>query len=126
MNISSITTELFSELFTDQKSLTSYKVWHDKLYSFSKSLKMIESDAYMHFENKKLKKTSKLSTCFKKMILIEYRNHSIYYLYNRKSNSIFVLCSIDVNKNSILKKITTAEVYEIESSTAESTDSFIN
>ena len=45
---------------------------------------MIESDAYMHFENKKLKKTGKLNAHFKKMILIKYRNHSIYHLYNIK------------------------------------------
>jgi len=81
---------------------------------------MIESDAYMHFKNKKLKKTDKLSTCFKKMILIEYKNHSIYCLYNRESNLIFVLCSVDVNKSSMLKKLTTAEAYEIKPSTAES------
>src|SRR5204863_9265313 len=87
---------------------------------------MISSDAYMHFENKKLKKTGKLNTCFKKMILIEYRNHSIYCLYDRKSNLIFVSCSVDVNKNSMLKKITAAKVYEIEFSTAESINFFIN
>ena len=86
---------------------------------------MISSDAYMHFENKKLKKTDKLSTHFKKMILIEYKNHSIYHLYDRKSNSIFISCSIDVNKNSMLKKITTAEVYEVEFSTIKFTDFFI-
>src|SRR5436190_2318335 len=124
MNISSTTTELFSELFNDQKSLTSYKVWHGKFYSFSKSLKMISSDAYMHFENKKLKKTGKLSAHFKKMILIEYRNHSIYCLYNRESNLIFVSYSVDINKNSMLKKITAAEVYKIEFSIIESINSF--
>ena len=80
---------------------------------------MIESNTYMHFENKKLKKTGKLSTCFKKMILIEYKNHSIYCLYNRKNNLIFVSCSIDVNENSMLKKLIIVEVYEIESFTAE-------
>ena len=85
---------------------------------------MIESNAYMHFENKKLKKTGKLSTHFKKMILIKYRNHSIYHLYNKESNSIFVLCSIDVNKRSMLKKLTTVEVYEIKFSTAEFNESF--
>src|SRR5436190_3211361 len=87
---------------------------------------MIGSDAYMHFENKKLKKTGKLSTHFKKMILIEYRNHAIYCLYDKKSNSIFISCSVDVNENSMLKKITAAEVYEIEFSTAESINFFIN
>ena len=85
---------------------------------------MIESDAYMYFENKKLKKTDKLSTHFKKMILIEYKNHSIYHLYDRESNSIFVLYSVDVNKNSMLKKLTTTEAYKIKSSTAEFTESF--
>src|SRR5438034_9347936 len=86
---------------------------------------MIKSNAYMHFENKKLKKTDKLNTYFKKMILIEYKNHLIYHLYNKKSNLIFVSCSIDVNESSMLKKITAAEIYEIESSTTEFTDSFI-
>ena len=85
---------------------------------------MIESDAYMHFENKKLKKTGKLNTCFKKMILIEYRNHSIYYLYDKESNLIFVSCSINVNESSMLKKLTIAEVYEIEFFTAEFTEFF--
>ena len=85
---------------------------------------MIESDAYMHFENKKLKKTDKIDSCFKKMILIKYRDHLIYHLYNRESNLIFVLCSIDVNKSSMLKKLITAEVYKIKSSTAEFTEFF--
>ena len=80
---------------------------------------MIGSDAYMHFENKKLKKTDKLSACFKKMILIKYKDHSIYCLYDRESNSIFVLCNVDVNESLMLKKLTIAEVYEIKSSTAE-------
>ena len=73
----------------------------------------------MHFKNKKLKKTDKLNACFKKMILIEYRNHLIYHLYNKESNLIFVSCSVDVNKNSMLKKLTIAEVYKIEFSTTE-------
>src|SRR5437667_911176 len=78
----------------------------------------------MHFENKKLKKTDKIDSCFKKMILIKYRDHLIYHLYNRESNLIFVLCSIDVNKSSMLKKLTTTEVYKIKFSTAEFTESF--
>ena len=86
---------------------------------------MIKSNAYMHFENKKLKKTDKLNTHFKKMILIEYKDHLIYHLYNKKSNLIFVSCSIDVNESSMLKKITAAEIYKIEFSTAESINSFI-
>src|SRR6266513_2427475 len=81
---------------------------------------MIESDAYMYFKNKKLKKTDKLSACFKKMILIKYKNYSIYHLYDKKSNLIFVSCSVDVNKNSMLKKLIIAEIYKIKSSTAES------
>src|SRR5216117_2068722 len=85
---------------------------------------MINNDAYMHFENKKLKKTDKLSACFKKMILIEYRNHSIYCLYDKESNLIFVSCSVDVNESSMLKKLTTAEVYKIEFFTTEFIKSF--
>ena len=67
----------------------------------------------MHFENKKLKKTGKLNAHFKKMILIEYKNHSIYHLYDKESNLIFVSCSIDVNKNSMLKNLTIAEIYKV-------------
>ena len=84
---------------------------------------MIESNAYMHFENKKLKKTDKLNTYFKKMILINYRDHSIYYLYDRKTNLIFISCSININENSMLKKITSAEA-EINSFTNSFTDFF--
>src|SRR6266487_1697986 len=87
---------------------------------------MIESDAYLHFENKKLKKTDKIDAHFKKMILIDYRDHSIYCLYDKKINSIFVSCSIDINENLMLKKITAAKVSEIEFFTVEFIDSFIN
>ncbi|SRR6266487_4671934 len=76
---------------------------------------MIESDAYLHFENKKLKKTDKIDTYFKKIILINYRDHSIYCLYNKKINLIFVSCSVDINENSMLKKITTVKIFKIES-----------
>ena len=50
-DISFIFMKLFSEFFTDsdQKSIISYKVWHDQFYSFSKSLKMIKSNAYKLF-----------------------------------------------------------------------------
>src|SRR5437667_539328 len=81
---------------------------------------MIDSDAYLHLENKKLKKTDKIDSYFKKMILIKYKNHSIYHLYNKKSNLIFVSCSIDVNESSMLKNLIIAEVYEVKSSIAES------
>ncbi len=86
---------------------------------------MIGSNAYMHFENKKLKKTDKLDKYFKKMILINYRDHSIYHLYDREINSIFIFCSININENSMLKKITAAEVFKIESFTVEFIKSFI-
>src|SRR5205809_7236826 len=78
---------------------------------------MIESNVYMHFENKKLKKIDKLNICFNKMILIEYKNYSIYHLYNKESNLIFVSYSIDVNKNSMLKKLTITKIYKIKFST---------
>src|SRR5438034_7298081 len=80
---------------------------------------MISNNAYLYLEDKKLKKTDKIDSCFKKMILIKYRDYLIYCLYDRKSNLIFVLCSIDVNESSMLKNLTTAEVYEVESSIAE-------
>jgi len=73
----------------------------------------------MHFEDKKLKKAGKLGAHSKKMILINYRDHSIYQLYDKKINLIFISCSVDINENSMLKKITAAEVFKIESFTAE-------
>ena len=75
---------------------------------------MIDSDAYLHLKNKKLKKTDKTDLYFKKMILIKYKNYSTYYLYNKKSNSIFVSCNVDVNKNSMLKNLIIIKIYKIE------------
>ncbi len=63
------------------------------------------------------------------MILIDYRDYSIYCLYDRKINSIFISCSININENSMLKKITATEVSEIKFFTVKfinfSADSFI-
>ena len=85
---------------------------------------MIDSDTYLYLENKKLKKTDKTNSHFKKMILIEYRNYLIYYLYDRKSNSIFVSCSVNVNKNSMLKKLTITKVYKVKLFTIKFTEFF--
>src|SRR5436190_11299865 len=60
---------------------------------------MIRTIAVIHKERFKLKKTEKLLEQDKKMILVRYRNQSIYQLYNRESDSVIISESIDFNKD---------------------------
>src|SRR5205809_5448320 len=58
---------------------------------------MIRTEAVIHKEESELKKAEKLLEQDKKMILVRYRNQSIYQLYDRKSDSIIISESIDFN-----------------------------
>ena len=78
INILSTFMKLYSELLTDKTALTSYEMWHDISYSHLKILKMIRMKAVVHKEKSELKKTEKLLEWNKKMILIRYKNWSIY------------------------------------------------
>jgi len=99
INISSTFMKLYSELLTDKIVLTSYEMWHDISYSHSKILRMIEIKAVIHKEELKLKKAGKLLEQSKKMILVRYRDWSIYQLYNKKSDSVIISESVDFNKD---------------------------
>ena len=55
--------------------------------------------AVIHKEKFKLKKAEKLLEQNKKIILVRYRNQSIYQLYDKKSDSIIVSSSIDFNED---------------------------
>ena len=91
--------KLYSELLTDKTVLTLYKTWHDISYSHLKILKMIETEAVVYKKESELKKAEKLLEWNKKIILIRYKNWSIYWLYDRKSDSIIISKSVDFNKN---------------------------
>src|SRR5204863_186745 len=67
-NISSISTELFSELLTDeQKAQTPYETWHGISYAMSKTLVIIEAEDYIHIVDDKKVKSKKLIARSKKM-----------------------------------------------------------
>ncbi len=72
INISSIFTELYSELV--KNSITSYKIWHEVSYSHLKILRTIRTEAVVHKEDSELKKTEKLLEYDKKMILVRYKD----------------------------------------------------
>ena len=77
----------------------SYKTWHEVSYSHLKILRMIRMKAVIHKEESELKKAEKLLKQNKKMILMRYRNQSIYWLYNKKSDSIVISKSINFNED---------------------------
>jgi len=60
---------------------------------------MIRTEAVIHKEDSELKKVKKLLEQDKKIILIRYRNQSIYQLYDRKSDSVIISESVDFNKD---------------------------
>ena len=96
-NISSTFTELYSELV--ENSIMSYETWHEVSYSHSKILRMIRTEAVVHKKESELKKAEKLLEWDKKMILVKYRDQSIYQLYDRESDSVIVSESVDFNKD---------------------------
>src|SRR5437773_10514067 len=63
---------------------------------------MIGMKAIVHKEELELKKAEKLLEQNKKMILMRYRDQSIYQLYDRESDSIIISESIDFNDKDLL------------------------
>ena len=55
--------------------------------------------AVVHKEEPELKKAEKLLEWDKKMILVRYRDQSIYWLYDRESDSVIISESIDFNED---------------------------
>ena len=129
INISSISTELFSELLTDeQKAQTSYEIWHDISYAMSKILVVIRAEDYIHIIDDKKVKSKKLIARSKKMTVISYRDSSIYCLYDREKNEIIFSTSIHLNEKNMLTSsfsnkdlmIDSSEFFDEESSDEES------
>ena len=104
INISSISAELFSELLIDseQKAQTFYEAWHDISYATSKTLVIIRAEDYVHIVDDKKVKSKKLIAKSKKMTVIDYRDSSIYCLYDRKKNEIIFFISVCLNEENML------------------------
>src|SRR5690242_17463210 len=81
---------------------------------------MIDSNTYIHKKGSELKVTGKLREKSKKIILIEYRNSTTYWLYDWKNDRVIVFSSIDFNESKL-------EFQELkESSTTSSDDHYID
>ena len=104
INISSISTELFSELLVNSewKAQTSYEIWHNILYAMSRTLVVIKAEEYIHIVDNKKVKLKNMIARFKKMTVIDYRDSSIYHLYNRKKNEIIFSTSVCLNEKNML------------------------
>jgi hypothetical protein len=107
-NNSPISTELFSELFSESelskflelaghKLQTPHEAWTRTCLN-SKIFKMIDTNTYIHTEGPELKKAGKTGARSKKITLVSYRNQFTYCLYNRKADKIILSSNIDFNK----------------------------
>ena len=80
INISSISTELFSEFLvsSEWKAQMSYKIWHSISYAMSRTLVIIEAEEYVYIIDDKKVKSKNMIARFKKMTVIDYKDSSIY------------------------------------------------
>jgi hypothetical protein len=108
INILPTTTELFSELLPGKrKALTPYEAWYSTPYGTPKALKIIRSDVYIYLEGLELRKAGKIGARSKKIILIRYRDLSIYRLYDREADAVILSYSVDINEILLLLLIIT-------------------
>src|SRR5947208_9228979 len=68
----------------------------------SKTLVVIRAEDYIHIVDNKKVKSKKLIARSKKMTVIDYRNSSIYHLYNKEKNEIIFSTSIHLNEKNML------------------------
>src|SRR5437762_7457734 len=68
----------------------------------SKTLVIIKVKDYIHIVGDKKVKSKKLIARSKKMTVIDYRDSSIYHLYDRKKNEIIFSTSIHLNEKNML------------------------
>ena len=100
-------------------------MWHNISYSHLKILRMIRTEAVIHKEESELKKAEKLLEQDKKIILVRYKNQSIYWLYDRKSDSIIISESIDFNDEDLLTDENTEDSETTDQSSISETEFFI-
>ena len=60
---------------------------------------MIRTKIIVHKKKSKLKKVKKILKWDKIIILMKYKNQLIYWLYDRKSDSIIISNSVDFNED---------------------------
>src|SRR5437762_12530608 len=68
----------------------------------SKTLVIIRAEDYVHIIDNKKVKSKKLIARSKKMTVIDYRDSSIYCLYDREKNEIIFSTSIHLNEKNML------------------------
>ena len=68
----------------------------------SKILVIIRAEDYVHIVDDKKVKSKKLIARSKKMTVIDYRDSSIYHLYDREKNEIIFSTSIHLNEKNML------------------------
>src|SRR5436190_12488430 len=102
-NISPTSTELFSELLTgERKAQTPYEAWHGISYATPKTLVAIGAEGYVHIVGDKKVESKKLIARSKKMTVIDYRDSSIYHLYDREKNEIIFSINVHLNEKNML------------------------
>ena len=80
----------------------SYEIWHGISYAMSKTLVAIKAEDYVHIVDDKKVKSKKLIARSKKMTVIDYRDSSIYHLYDREKNEIIFSTSVHLNEKNML------------------------
>ena len=68
----------------------------------SKTLVIIRVEDYIHIVDNKKVESKKLIARSKKMTVIDYRDSSIYHLYDREKNEIIFFTSIHLNEKNML------------------------
>src|SRR5436189_4257292 len=68
----------------------------------SKTLVVIRAESYIHIVDDKKVESKKLIARSKKMIVIDYKDSSIYHLYDREKNEIIFSTSIHLNEKNML------------------------
>src|SRR5436189_6257765 len=68
----------------------------------SNILVAIKAEDYVHIIGNKKVKSKKLIARFKKITVIDYRDSSIYHLYDREKNEIIFSTSIHLNEKNML------------------------
>src|SRR5437762_2974608 len=90
----------------------------------SKTLVIIRAEDYVHIIDNKKVKSKKLIARSKKMTVIDYKNSSIYHLYDREKNEIIFSTSIHLNEKNMLTSSFSNKNSVIDSSESFNEESF--
>src|SRR5437762_1093040 len=82
----------------------------------SKTLVIIRAEDYVHIIDNKKVKSKKLIARSKKMTVIDYRDSSIYHLYDKEKNEIIFSTSVHLNEKNMLTSSFSNKNFMIDSS----------